>query len=130
MLTKLFSKYVVVTVLTLPILLCAQTAQAQNSHGATAYSATSDATGISWDHATEKAALDAAVAACNQQSGGANDCEPLTSNTNNCGAIVVGKGGAGAGWGDDKEAAEAQALAACSELPGGSCKVQLSACNQ
>lgn len=130
MFTKLFSQYALATVLTLPILLCAQTAQAQDKHGATAYSATSGATGISWDHATEKAAVDAAVSACNKQSGGANDCEPLTSNTNNCGAIVVGKGGAGAGWGDDKAAAEAQALAACSELPGGSCKVQLSVCNK
>lgn len=130
MFTKLFSQYALATVLTLPILLCSQTAQAQDKHGATAYSATSDATGISWDHATEKAALNAAVAACNQQSGGANDCKPLTSNTNNCGAIVVGKGGAGAGWGDDKEAAEAQALAACSELPGGRCKVQISVCNK
>ena len=130
MFTKLFSKCVIVTVLTLPILLCAQAAKAQDKYGATAYSPTSDATGISWDHATEKAALDAAVAACNQQSAGANDCEALTSNTNNCGAIVVGKGGAGAGWGDDKGAAEDQALAACSELPGGSCKVQLSVCNK
>ncbi|TAG93764.1 MAG: DUF4189 domain-containing protein [Oscillatoriales cyanobacterium] len=130
MFTKLFSQYALATVLTLPILLCSQTAQAQDKHGATAYSATSDATGISWDHATEKAALNAAVAACNQQSGGANDCKPLTSNTNNCGAIVVGKGGAGAGWGDDKAAAESEALAACSELPGGSCKVQLSVCNK
>jgi Domain of unknown function (DUF4189) len=130
MLQKLFSKFIVVTVMTLPILLSAQTAQAQNSYGATAYSPTSDATGISWDHATEKEALDAAVAACNQESEGANDCKPLTSNRNNCGAIAVGKGGAGAGWGNDKEAAEAQALAACSELEGGNCKVQLSACNQ
>jgi hypothetical protein len=130
MFTKLFFQYAVATVLTLPILLCAQTAQAQDKHGATAYSATSDATGISWDHATEKAALDAAVSACNQQSGGANDCEPLTSNTNNCGAIVVGEGGAGAGWGDNKASAESEALAACSELPGGSCKVQLSVCNK
>ncbi len=130
MLKNLFSKLVIVTALTIPILAFAQTAQAQDSHGATAYSPTSDATGISWDQATEKAALDAAVAACNQKSEGANDCEPLTSNTNNCGAIVVGKGGAGAGWGDNKGAAEAEALAACSELPGGSCKVQLSVCNK
>lgn len=130
MFQQLFSKCVLATFLTLPLLLCAQTAQAQDKHGATAYSATSDATGISWDHATEQEALDAAVAACNQHTGGANDCEPLTSNTNNCGAIVVGKGGAGAGWGDDKAEAEAQALAACSELPGGSCKVQLSVCNK
>ena len=130
MLQKLFCKLVVVTALTLPMLGSTQTAQAQDSHGATAYSPTSNATGISWDHATEKAALDAAVAACNQQSEGANDCKPLTSNTNNCGAIAVGKGGAGAGWGDDKAAAEAQALAGCSELEGGNCKVQLSACNE
>jgi hypothetical protein len=130
MLQKLFCKLVVVTALTLPMLGSTQTAQAQNTYGATAYSATSDATGISWDHATEKAALDAAVAACNQESGGANDCKPLTSNRNNCGAIAVGKGGAGAGWGDDKSAAEAQALAGCSELEGGNCKVQLSACNE
>ena len=130
MLQKLFSKSIIVTVLTLPLLLCAQTAQAQDNHGATAYSPTSDATGISWDHGTEKEALDAAVSACNQQSAGANDCEALTSNTNNCGAIVVGKGGAGAGWGDNKGAAESEALAACSELPGGSCKVQLSVCNK
>ncbi|NJK70560.1 MAG: DUF4189 domain-containing protein [Microcoleus sp. CSU_2_2] len=130
MLQKAFYKLVVSTVFTLPILVCTQTAQAQDTHGATAYSPTSDATGISWDHATEKEALNAAVAACNQQTEGANDCAPLTSNTNNCGAIAVGKGGAGAGWGDDKAAAEAQALAGCSELEGGSCKVQLSACNQ
>ncbi|MCY7385538.1 MAG: DUF4189 domain-containing protein [Microcoleus sp. CAN_BIN18] len=130
MLKKLFSKLVIVTALTIPILAFAQSANAQNTHGATAYSPTSDATGISWDHATEKEALDAAVAACNQQSGGANDCAPLTSNTNNCGAISVGKGGAGAGWGDDKPSAEAQALAACSELEGGNCKMQLSACNK
>ena len=131
MLQKLcFKLVVVVTALTLPIFGSAQVAQAQNTHGATAYSPTSDATGISWDHATEKEALDAAVAACNQQSGGANDCQALTSNTNNCGAISVGKGGAGAGWGDDKAAAEAQALAACSELEGGNCKIQLSACNK
>ena len=130
MLQKLFSKLVVVTALTLPILAFGQGANAQNTHGATAYSSTSDATGISWDHATEKEALDAAVAACNEKSGGANDCEPLTSNSNNCGAISVGKGGAGAGWGDDKASAEAQALAACSELEGGNCKIQLSACNK
>lgn len=129
MLQKIFYKLVAATVLTLPILVCTQTVQAQNTHGATAYSPTSDATGISWDHPTEKAALDAAVAACNQETGGANDCTPLTSNTNNCGAIAVGKGGAGAGWGEDKSAAEAQALAGCSELEGGRCKVQLSACN-
>jgi len=129
MLPKLFSKLVVVTALTLPIFGSGQVAKAQNTYGATAYSPSSDATGISWDHATEQEALNAAVAACNEQSAGANDCEPLTSNTNNCGAIAVGKGGAGAGWGDDKAAAEAQALAGCSELEGGSCKVQLSACN-
>ncbi len=130
MLEKLFPKLILVTVFTLPILGYTQAANAQNTHGATAYSATSDATGISWDHATEKEALNAAVAACNKESGGANDCEALTSNTNNCGAIALGKGGAGAGWGDNKGAAEAEALAACSELPGGSCKVQLSACNE
>lgn len=130
MLEKLFPKLILVTVFTLPILGYTQAANAQNTHGATAYSATSDATGISWDHATEKQALNAAVAACNEKSGGANDCEALTSNTNNCGAIALGKGGAGAGWGDNKGAAEAEALAACSELPGGSCKVQLSACNE
>ena len=130
MLKKLFPKLALVTVLTLPILGYTQAANAQNTHGATAYSPTSDATGISWDHATEKQALNAAVAACNEKSGGANDCQALTSNTNNCGAIALGKGGAGAGWGDNKGAAEAEALAACSELPGGSCKVQLSACNE
>jgi hypothetical protein len=126
---KLFSKLVVVTALTLPIFCSTQVAKAQNTYGATAYSPTSDATGISWDHPTEQEALNAAVAACNEQSAGANDCEPLTSNSNNCGAIAVGKGGAGAGWGEDKPAAEAQALAGCSELEGGKCKVQLSACN-
>src|SRR6476469_8713117 len=115
---KLFSKWVVVKALTLPLFGSVQVAKAQDTYGATAYSPTSDATGISWDHATEKEALNAAVAACNQQSGGANDCEALTSNSNNCGAIAVGKGGA-----------EAQALAGCSELEGGSCKIQLSACN-
>lgn len=130
MLEKLFSKLVLVTVLAVPILAYTEAANAQNTHGATAYSGTSDATGISWDHATEKEALNAAVAACNKESGGANDCEALTSNTNNCGAIAVGKGGAGAGWGDNKSAAEAQALAGCSELDGGNCKVQLSACNE
>lgn len=130
MLQNLFFKLVGVTVLTVSILGYAPVVLAENTHGATAYSPTSDATGISWDHATEKEALDAAVAACNQQSDGANDCEPLTSNTNNCGAIAVGKGGAGAGWGEDKSAAEAQALAGCSELDGGNCKVQLSACNK
>ena len=130
MLEKIFSKLVLVTVLAVPILAYTEAANAQNTHGATAYSATSDATGISWDHATEKAALNAAVAACNEKSGGANDCEALTSNTNNCGAIAVGKGGAGAGWGDNKSAAEAEALAACSELDGGNCKMQLSACNK
>jgi hypothetical protein len=130
MLPKLFSKLVVVTALTLPIFGSTQLAKAQDTYGATAYSPTSDATGISWDHATEKEALNAAVAACNEQSEGANDCEPLTSNSNNCGAIAVGKGGAGAGWGEDKPAAEAQALAGCSELEGGNCKVQLSACNK
>ncbi|MEG3838741.1 DUF4189 domain-containing protein [Microcoleus sp. herbarium14] len=130
MLEKLFSKLVVLIALTLPIFGSAQAANAQNTHGATAYSATSGTTGISWDYATEKEALNAAVAACNKQSGGANDCKPLTSNSNNCGAIAVGKGGAGAGWGNDKSAAEAQALAGCSELEGGNCKVQLSACNK
>ena len=130
MLQKLFSKWVVVTALTLPLFGSVQVAKAQDSYGATAYSPTSDATGISWDHATEKEALNAAVAVCNEQSGGANDCEALTSNSNNCGAIAVGKGGAGEGWGDDKVAAEAQALAGCSELDGGNCKVQLSACNK
>jgi hypothetical protein len=117
MLPKLFSKLVVVTALTLPIFGSGQVAKGQNTYGATAYSPTSDATGISWAHATEKEALNAAVAA-------------LTSNSNNCGAIAVGKGGAGAGWGEDKAAAEAQALAGCSELEGGKCKVQLSACNK
>ncbi|MCU0544715.1 MAG: DUF4189 domain-containing protein [Oscillatoriaceae cyanobacterium Prado104] len=130
MLPKLFSKLVVVTALTIPMLSSAQVARAQDAYGATAYSPSTDATGISWDHPSERAALNAAIAACNAQTGGANDCEALTSNTNNCGAIAVGKGGAGAGWGDDKSAAEAQALAGCSELDGGNCKIQLSACNQ
>jgi serine/threonine-protein kinase len=129
MMPKLFSKLVVVTLLTLPIFGSAQVAKAQDTYGATAYSPTSDATAISWDHPTEKEALNAAVAACNEQTEGANDCEALTSNSNNCGALAVGKGGVGAGWGDDKPAAEAQALAGCSELEGGQCKVQLSACN-
>ncbi|NJK74679.1 MAG: DUF4189 domain-containing protein [Oscillatoriales cyanobacterium RU_3_3] len=129
MLGKLVSRLVVVTVLTLPVVGSSQIARAQDAYGATAYSPSTDATGISWDHPSERAALNAAIAACNQESGGANDCEALTSNTNNCGAIAVGKGGAGAGWGDDKSAAEAQALAGCSELDGGNCKIQLSACN-
>ena len=129
MLQKLFSKLVVVTALTLPIFGSVQVAKAQSTYGATAYSATTDATGISWDHATQKAALNAAVAFCNEETGGANDCKALSYNRNNCGAIAVGKGGAGGGWGDDQEAAEAQALAACSELDGGNCKVTLSACN-
>ncbi|MGL5061000.1 MAG: DUF4189 domain-containing protein, partial [Microcoleus sp.] len=106
-----------------------QVARAQNAYGATAYSPSTDATGISWDHPSERAALNAAIAACNKETGGANDCEALTSNTNNCGAIAVGEGGAGAGWDDDKSGAEAQALAACSQLKGGNCQVQLSACN-
>ena len=63
MLEKIFSKLVLVTVLAVPILAYTEAANAQNTHGATAYSATSDATGISWDHATEKEALNAAVAA-------------------------------------------------------------------
>ena len=130
MLQKLFSRLVVVTVLTLPILVSAQTVQAQDTHGATAYSPTSDATGISWDHPTERSALNAAIAACNTSTEGANDCEALTSNVNNCGAISVGEGGAGAGWGGDKESAEAQALAACSQLKGGNCQIQLSECNE
>ncbi|MEG3926779.1 DUF4189 domain-containing protein [Microcoleus sp. D3_18a_C4] len=130
MLENLFSKLALVTVLTLPMLGYTPAANAQNTYGATAYSPTSDATGISWDHATEEEALNAAVAACNEKSGGANDCEALTSNRNNCGAIALGKGGAGAGWGDDEEAAQAQALAACSELEGGRCQVKLSACNE
>ena len=130
MLPKLFYKLVVVTALTLPIFGSSQVAKGQNTYGATAYSPTSDATGISWAHATEKEALNAAVAVCNRKSKGANDCKALTSNSNNCGAIAVGKGGAGAGWGEDKAAAEAQALAGCSELEGGKCKVQLSACNK
>ena len=129
MLQKLFSKLVVLTALTLPTFGSTEVAKAQNTYGATAYSPTSDATGISWDYATEKEALNAAVAVCNKQSEGANDCKALTSNSNNCGAIAVGKGGAGAGWGEDKPAAETQALAGCSELEGGKCKVQLSACN-
>lgn len=130
MLQKLFYKLVVVTALTLPIFGSTEVAKAQNTYGATAYSPTSDATGISWDYATEKEALNAAVAVCNGKSEGANDCKALTSNSNNCGAIAVGKGGAGAGWAGDKAAAEAQALAGCSELEGGKCKVQLSACNK
>ncbi|MEG4839805.1 MULTISPECIES: DUF4189 domain-containing protein [unclassified Microcoleus] len=130
MLPKLFSKLVVVTALTLPILGSAQVAKAQTTYGATAYSATSGATGISWNHDSQRGALNAAVAACNEESGGADDCEALTYNTDNCGAIALGEGGAGAGWGDDKSAAEAQALAACSELEGGRCKVKLSACNE
>lgn len=130
MLHKLVSRLVVVTFLALPVFGSAQAARAQDSYGATAYSPSSDATGISWDHPSERAALNAAIAACNKETGGANDCEALTSNTNNCGAIAVGKGGAGAGWGEDKSAAEAQALAGCSELEGGACKIQLSACNQ
>lgn len=130
MLQKLFSKWVVVTALTLPLFGSVHVAKAQYSYGATAYSPTSDATGISWDYATEKEALNAAVAVCNKKTEGANDCKALTSNSNNCGAIAVGKGGAGAGWGGDKAAAEAQALAGCSELEGGKCKVQLSACNK
>jgi hypothetical protein len=130
MLHKLFSRLVVVTVMTLPVFGSAQAVRAQDAYGATAYSPSTDATGISWDHPSERAALNAAIAACNAQTEGANDCKALTSNTNNCGAIAVGRGGAGAGWGDDKGDAEAQALAGCSELEGGSCKIQLSACNQ
>ena len=130
MLQKLFSKLVVLTALTLPTFGSTEVAKAQNTYGATAYSPTSDATGISWAYATEKEALKAAVAVCNRKSEGANDCKALTSNSNNCGAIAVGKGGAGAGWGEDKPAAETQALAGCSELEGGKCKVQLSACNK
>jgi hypothetical protein len=117
MLQKLFYKLVVVTALTLPIFGSVQVAKAQSTYGATAYSSTTDATGISWDHATQKEALDSAVAICNEHSQGAEDCKALSYNRNNCGAIAVGKGGA------------AQAIAACSELDGGNCKVELSACN-
>jgi hypothetical protein len=59
---KAIYKLVVVTALTLPIFGSNQLAKAQDTYGATAYSPTSDATGISWDHATEKEALNAAVA--------------------------------------------------------------------
>lgn len=90
--------------------------------GALAYSYETGRYGFAYDYETKAEATDAAVGHC-----GVDDCKAVVWFHNACGAFAKGNNAWGWGIGDDREDAEAVALAECRQH-GGGCHIVEWAC--
>ncbi len=86
-------------------------ARAQDRFGAIAFSPSTGAFGFSNDHPSQSDAEAGALAECRKRAGG---CQSSSWFRNACGALAVGEyGGWGTDWGNERAAAEANALNMC-----------------
>ena len=94
--------------------------------GAIAYSPSNGATGFSYNWPNE---VDAELTALGNCDAHASDCTTAVTFHDACGALAVGdRGGWGADWGVDREAAEWGALARCEQYDYG-CQVRRWQCS-
>ena len=107
--------------------------QAQDLHGAMAFSKNSDgsfAGAIAWNHGSRVEARQRSVVKCRGEGG--EECRAIVSFREACGAIAVGDiGGAkgyGAGWGATFEDAEGMAVSWCRKSGNAGCRVEISRC--
>ena len=101
----------------------------EDRHGAIAFSQGTDgshAWGMAWSFESQAGAAARANAECRSEGGG--NCAQVGWFRNACGALAIGSGnGYGAGWGDTKQAAEADALSECRFRNDG-CRAVISRC--
>jgi hypothetical protein len=96
------------------------------SGGAIAYSPSTNQAGFSYNWPNEVDAELTALGHCDRL---ASDCETAITFRNACGALAVGdRGGWGADWGVDREAAEWAALEQCRRYDNG-CDVRRWQCS-
>ena len=95
---------------------------AQDQFGAVAIDEATGATGYAVNQVTREMALDAAVQDC-----GSAGCVAVNWFSNACGAIAIGSGGYGAGWGETRDGAGAYATDAC-ERYAENCRVDRVVC--
>jgi len=108
----------------LSIIAGAGDASARDNFGAIAYSPSTGAHGWSYDYASRAAAEEVALANCRQLAG---DCVVPVWFRNACGALAVGSGGHGSGWGTSRRLAERFALRSCRKNTSG-CWIKRWAC--
>ena len=101
--------------------------RSQESYGAIAYGAKSQAYGFSFDAGDADSAANTAMTKCKSHG---NDCELVLSFSNSCGAVaaVSNSESFGTGQGADRGVAEFNALASCKKNDSGDCEVQVWSC--
>ncbi len=100
-------------------------ARGQDQFGAIAYSPSKGAYAVTYDRPSQADAEAGALAECRSR---AEDCESSVWFRNACGALAVGKdGGWGTDWGNDRPAAEANAINMCQRYTS-DCSVLRSVC--
>jgi serine/threonine-protein kinase len=105
--------------------LLASTGQAAaDNYGAIAYSPSTGAHGWAYDYGSRAAAEQVALSICRRHAG---DCIVPIWFRNACGALAVGSGGYGSGWGSNRRLAENFALRSCRKHTGG-CWIKRWAC--
>lgn len=108
----------------LVLLFVSGTAVAQDKYGAIAYSNSTTAHAWAKDYSSRDAAEAAAIANCSKH---ANDCRAVLWFMNGCGALAMGKGGPGWGWGESQPLADSAALNTCSKQAR-ACTVKVRVC--
>jgi hypothetical protein len=112
--------------LAIGILVWSSTAALAVNYGAIAYARPTGSWGASWDQPSQQVANEVARRQCGQY---AADCAVVVQFWNLCAAYATGEGTMdGWGSGDTRAAAEQRALVAC-QHQGGSCQLQVWACN-
>jgi hypothetical protein len=99
-------------------------ATAQNNYGAIAYSPSTGAHGWSTDYPSRGEAETVALQNCGKHAG---DCTVPIWFRNACGALAVGSGGYGSGWGTSRQLAENYARQTCRKFTG-NCQIRRWVC--
>lgn len=102
----------------------------RDQFGAIAYSGKTGGYGFTYNYTDGRTAESDALGYCEQDSNHAGDCRILISFYNNCGALARASDGTfGAGWGDNSQLAQSEALRVCASYGGRDCGVLRTVCN-
>ena len=95
--------------------------------GAMAYCPNTNTTSWSRNYDSRSGAETRALDECRERGG--KKCQVVVWFKNACGAIAVGPGGAGSGWGTTKDRAQLEALKSCTEISK-KCEIKHTRCTE